>query len=67
MTAPYLWTLDNTVTVMAVRTQRKLINSLSLETLDRYYMLSDRLNVFMADPRFDLTEFSRLCRVYELD
>lgn len=67
MAAPYLWTLDNTVTVMAVRTQRKMIDSLALDTLDRFNMLSNRLDVFMADPRFDLAEFSRLCRVYELD
>jgi hypothetical protein len=53
-------------TGMAVRVQAAMINAVGVD-MDRWNMLNDRLDRFMAVPGFDMAEFHRLCKVYGLD
>jgi hypothetical protein len=65
MTLPLLSMLGSSPTNMAVRAQSSCIASAGCD-MAAYARWSARLDQWMAHPKFDPAEFSRLCRAYRL-
>ncbi len=66
MSLPPLFMLGSSPTNMAVRCQSHCISAVGSD-MDAYERWSARLDQWMSHPRFDMAEFSRLCRYYRLD
>ena len=58
--------LPTSVTVMAARAQSSCIASVGSD-MDAYARWSATLDKWMSHAEFDMAEFNRLCRVYNLD